>query len=112
MRALFFLFVLARRHSAREVGDGLELHLVDLLGEAEAAQTLVEVRVQGIAANDGQRLGVPAEAVLEEERELRFAEWNVLVTRLQPFNDIGKNAQAAVDVLGFLQQGALMTIKG
>jgi len=67
----------------------------------------VEVRGQRVAAHDRQRLRIPAETVLEEERQLGFAERNVLVACLKALDDIRQCAQAFVDVFGFFEEGTL-----
>jgi len=50
-----------------EVGNGFELDLVALFREAQAAQAFVEARVHRAATDDGQRFGLAAQAILQQE---------------------------------------------
>jgi hypothetical protein len=47
-----------------KIGNSFQVNLVHLLGKLQTAKALMKVTAQRVAANDGERLGVSAEAIL------------------------------------------------
>ena len=80
-----------------------QFHLIDPLGESKGAQTLVTALERRTEVDEHQRLAVPAQAILQEVRQLRVAEGHVLGPIGEAREDVAQAAQALVDGLRLLE---------
>mmetsp|Transcript_15755 Transcript_15755/g.61539 ORF Transcript_15755/g.61539 Transcript_15755/m.61539 type:complete len:686 (-) Transcript_15755:107-2164(-) len=76
---------------------------VNLGGEAQRVDALVQVVGVGRDVDEHQRLAVSTQAVLEQERQLAVPVRNVRVLVGQGGDDVAEAGEALVDVLGLLE---------